>query len=73
VIAEEPTDVETDDHSVAANGQPGYVSPVPAVNACGGMLTLGTCSWRPAASRVDHEAAICDHSPLHHEVQAGEL
>lgn len=72
LIAEEPADAETDDQPVAADGEPGYVTPVPAVNACGGMLTLGTCSWRPAAGRVDHQAVIRDHGLSHHKVQARE-
>ena len=72
LIAEEPADAETDDQPVAADGEPGHMTPVPAVNASGGMLTLGTCSWRPAARRVDHQAVIRDHGVPHHKVQARE-
>ncbi|MFI6341457.1 hypothetical protein [Streptomyces sp. NPDC050535] len=70
MITEEPADAETDDQPVAADGEPGYVTPLLAVNACGGMLPLGTCSWRPAASRVDHQAVIRDHGLPHHKAQA---
>lgn len=70
LIAEEAADAETDDQPTAADRQPGYVTRVPAVDACDGMLTRGTHSWRPAASRVDHQAVIRDHGLPHDEVQA---
>ena len=72
LITEEPADAETDDQPVTADRETGYMTPVPAVNACGGMLTLRTRSWRPAASRVDHQAVIRDHGLPHHKVQARE-
>ncbi|MFJ3950518.1 hypothetical protein SLV14_000028 [Streptomyces sp. Je 1-4] len=64
--------MKTGGQLVAADGQPGYARPVPAVNACGGMLTLGTCSWRSAACRIDHQVVIDDYGLAHYEVQARE-
>ncbi len=72
LIAEEPTDAETDDQPVAADGQPSDVPPVPAVDACGGILTLRTWSWGSAASRVNYQGVVRDHGLAHHEVHARE-
>jgi hypothetical protein len=36
------------------------------------MLTLGTCSWRPTASRIDQQAVIGDDGLPYYDVQARE-
>lgn len=72
LITEKPTHAETDDHLTAPGGQPGNVTPVPAVNACRGMLAQGTWPWRSAARRVDQHAVIHDRGLAHYDVQARE-
>jgi hypothetical protein len=72
LITEEPTHAESDDHPVTADGQPGYVTPVAAVIACGRMLTLRAWSRGSAARRVDHQVVVREHGLAHREVQARE-